>query len=152
MGIFIHPTADVQTDTIGDGTRIWQYCIILPGTKIGKDCNICAFCMTEGGDITIGDSVTIKPYVGIPNGTTIGDRTFIGPGVGFVNDMHPKSRNAAHFTLSASTIGKDVAIGTNATILAGVTIGDGAKIGAGSVVTHDVPPGVTVVGNPAHAK
>lgn len=152
MGIFIHPTADVQTDEIGEGTRIWQNCIILPGTRIGKNCNICAFCMTEGGNVTIGDSVTVKPYVGIPDGVTIGDGSFIGPGVGFVNDLRPKSGNAAHFTLTTTTIGRNVAIGTNATILAGVTIGDGAMVGAGSVVTHDVPPGATVVGNPAHVK
>jgi len=151
MKIYIHPTADVQTEEIGEGTRIWQHCLILPGTKIGKNCNICAFCMTEGGDVRIGDSVTIKPYVGIPNGVTIGDRSFIGPGVGFVNDVRPKSRNAAHFKLVKTVIGKDVAIGTNATILAGVVIGDGAMIGAGSVVTKDVAPGMTVVGNPARA-
>jgi len=148
MGVFIHKTSDVQTSDIGEGTRIWQFCVILPGAKIGRDCNICAQCVFEGG-VTIGDAVTVKPFVGIPSGVTIGDRTFIGPGVGFVNDLRPKSKNGAHFELVKTTIGKDVAIGTNSTIMAGVTIGDGAMIGAGSVVTHDVPSGVTVCGVPA---
>jgi len=148
VNTFIHPTADVQTKEIGDGTRIWQFCVILPGAKIGRDCNICAQCILEGG-VTLGDAVTLKPFVGIPNGVTIGDRSFIGPGVGFVNDLKPISKNGANFTLTKTNIGKNVAIGTNATILAGVTIGDGAIVGAGSVVTKDVPPRVTVVGNPA---
>lgn len=148
MAVFIHKTADVQTSDIGDGTRIWQFCVILPDAKIGKDCNICAQCVFEGG-VVIGDAVTVKPFVGIPSGVTVGERTFIGPGVGFVNDLKPKSKNGAHFELVKTTIGKDVAIGTNSTILAGVTIGDGAMIGAGSVVTHDVPAGATVCGVPA---
>ena len=148
MAPFIHKTADVQTTDIGEGTKIWQFCVILPGAKIGKDCNICAQCVFEGG-VVIGDSVTVKPFVGIPSGVTIGDRSFIGPGVGFVNDLKPKSKNGAHFQLVKTTIGKDVAIGTNSTIMAGVTIGDGALIGAGSVVTHDVPPGAKVCGVPA---
>ena len=148
MGVMIHPTAEVQTGGVGDGTRIWQFCVILPGAKIGRNCNICAQCVFEGG-VVIGDEVTVKPFVGIPSGVTIGDRSFIGAGVGFVNDLNPKSKNGAQFQLVRTTIGKDVAIGTNATIMGGVTIGDGAMVGAGSVVTKDVPPGATVVGNPA---
>ena len=139
MAPFIHKTADVQATDIGEGTKIWQFCVILP---------IFAQCVFEGG-VVIGDSVTVKPFVGIPSGVTIGDRSFIGPGVGFVNDLKPKSKNGAHFQLVKTTIGKDVAIGTNSTIMAGVTIGDGALIGAGSVVTHDVPPGAKVCGVPA---
>jgi len=80
---------------------------------------------------------------------TIGDGAFIGPGVGFVNDLVPKSGNASGFTMISTTIGRGASIGTNATIMGGVTIGDGALVGAGSVVTHDVPPGATVCGVPA---
>ena len=148
MSAYIHPSSDVQSNAIGDGTRIWQFCVILPGAKIGRNCNICAQCVFEGG-VVIGDEVTVKPFVGIPSGVTIGDRSFIGAGVGFVNDLNPKSKNGAQFQLVRTTIGKDVAIGTNATIMGGVTIGDGALIGAGSVVTHDVPPGAKVCGVPA---
>ena len=148
MNVRIHPSSDVQSNDIGEGTRIWQFCVILPGAKIGRNCNICAQCVFEGG-VVIGDEVTVKPFVGIPSGVTIGERSFIGAGVGFVNDLNPKSKNGAQFQLVRTTIGKDVAIGTNATIMGDVTIGDGAMVGAGSVATKDVPPGATVVGNPA---
>ena len=148
MSVMIHPTAEVQTADIGDGTRVWQHTVILKGAKIGRNCNICANCFIEG-QVTIGDNVTVKPYVGICDGVTIEDGAFLGPNVAFANDRSPKSGNAAEYVMERIHIGKGAAIGVGAILMPSVKIGDGALVGAGSVVTKDVPPGATVVGNPA---
>ncbi|MBV5347312.1 N-acetyltransferase [bacterium] len=144
---FLHALADVQSTNIGENTRIWQFVIVLPGAKIGQDCNICSHCLIEN-DVVIGDRVTIKSGVQLWNGLRIGDDVFIGPNVTFTNDKHPKSGNVK-FTLLSTRIEAGASIGGGATLLPGVLIGTGATVGAGSVVTKDVPPGATVVGNPA---
>ena len=151
MSVMIHPTAEVQTKDIGDGTRVWQHTVILPGAKIGRNCNICANCFIEG-KVTIGDNVTVKPYVGICDGVTIEDGAFLGPNVAFANDRSPKSGNAASYVMECIRIGKGASIGVGAILLPGVKIGDGALVGAGSVVTHDVAPGAMVFGNPARER
>ena len=147
MNVRIHPSSDVQSNDIGEGTRVWQYVVILPGAKIGRNCNICSHCFIEN-DVVIGDNVTVKPMVAICDGVTIEDGVFIGPHVSFTNDRHPKSGNRG-FKLERTTVKKGATIGAGSMVMAGVTIGDGAMVGAGSVVTKDVPPGAMVVGNPA---
>ena len=144
---FIHPLADVQSTTIGDDTRIWQFCVVFAGAKIGTNCNICANVLIEN-DVEIGNNVTIKNGVQLWDGIRIGNDVHIGPNVTFTNDKYPKSRNAK-FTCLETWVDDGAAIGGGSTILPGIRIGAGATVGAGSVVTKDVPPGVTVVGNPA---
>ena len=145
--MFIHPNSDVQTKQIGEGTRVWQYVVILPGAVIGRDGNICSHCFIEN-KVVVGDRVTVKCGVQLWDGVTLEDDVFVGPNVTFTNDLQPRSRNAAA-KLLPTLVKKGAAIGANATILPGLTIGAGAMVGAGAVVTKDVPPGVTVAGNPA---
>lgn len=144
---FIHALADVQSTTIGVGTRIWQFVVVLPGAKIGVDCNICSHCLIEN-DVVIGDRVTVKSGVQLWDGLRVGDDVFIGPNVTFTNDKYPRSRNV-EFKPSATRIQPGASIGGGATLLPGVTVGAGAIVGAGAVVVKDVPPGATVMGNPA---
>lgn len=143
----IHPGADVQTEAIGEGTQIWQYTVVLPGARIGRDCNLNAHCLVEN-DVVIGDRVTLKSGVFLWDGTTVEDDVFIGPNATFTNDRFPRSRRKPA-TFQRIVLKRGASIGANATILGGVTIGEGAIVGAGSVVTRDVPPGVIVRGNPA---
>lgn len=144
--MFIHPLSDVHTNKIGSGTKIWQYVVALSGAHIGSACNICSHCFIEN-DVVIGDRVTIKSGVQVWDGVRIGNDVFIGPNVTFTNDKYPKSRNHEFYCLE-TWVESGAVIGGGATILPGVRIGAGAIIGAGTVVTKDVPPGVTVVGNP----
>ncbi|MCU7617838.1 N-acetyltransferase [Chryseobacterium sp. PBS4-4] len=143
----IHPLAEVQSTNIGDKTFIWQFCIVLKGAKIGKNCNINCQVFIEN-DVIIGDNVTIKPGVQIWDGVSLGDDVFIGPNVTFTNDLFPKSKNK-DFELKKTIVKKGASIGANATILAGITIGENSLIGAGSVVTKNIPENEIWVGNPA---
>lgn len=144
---FIHPLADVAESQIGQGTRVWQFVVVLKGAKIGADCNICAHTLIEG-NVVIGDRVTVKSGVQIWDGSVIGDDVFIGPNATFSNDLHPRSK---HYPtkFSGVTIHKGASIGANATLLPGITVGEKAMVGAGAVVTKDVPAQAVVVGNPA---
>lgn len=144
-----HPLSDIQSTAIGEGTVVWQYTVILPGAKIGRNCKIGAFCFIEN-DVVIGDNVTVKPYVGICDGVTLEDDVFIGPSVSFANDNAPKSRNTENYRMERIVVRKGASVGVSAVILPGVEIGENALVGAGSVVTKDVPAGATVVGNPAY--
>lgn len=144
---FIHQLADVADCQIGKGTRVWQFVVVLKGAKIGQDCNICAHSLIEGG-VVIGDRVTIKSGVQIWEGSAIGDDVFIGPNATFTNDLYPRSKKYPE-NFQGVTIKNGASIGANSTILAGITIGENALIGAGSVVTVDVPDNAIVVGNPA---
>jgi len=143
---YIHPQALVETDTIGEQTRIWAFVHILPGASIGKECNICDHVFIEN-DVIIGDRVTVKCGVQLWDGLRIADDVFIGPNATFTNDRFPRSRKP--FCLLKTWIEKGATIGANATILPGVTIGAYAMVAAGSVVTRDVPPNALVAGNPA---
>lgn len=143
----IHPLADVQSRHIGANTKIWQFVVILPGAQIGADCNICSHCLIEN-DVVVGDRVTVKPGVQLWDGLRIENNVFIGPNVTFTNDKYPKSRNASYICLQ-TWIEEGASIGGGATLLPGIRVGAGAIVGAGSVVSKDVPPGATVVGNPA---
>ena len=143
----IHKLSDVQSTSIGENTNIWQFCIVLPNAKIGSNTNICSHCLIEN-DVSIGDSVTIKSGVQIWDGITIEDNVFIGPNVTFTNDKSPRSKKYPDAFLK-TLIMKGASIGANATILPGVTIGEAAMVGAGSVVTKNVAANTIVTGNPA---
>lgn len=132
----IHPLSDVQTKNIGEDTNIWQYCVVLPNAQIGKNCNICSHCFIEN-DVVIGDNVTIKNGVSLYDGIAIEDNVFIGPNVAFCNDKYPRSKQYPNKFLK-TIIKKGASIGSNATILPGVTIGENAMVAAGSVVVKDV--------------
>ena len=140
----IHPLSDVQSVNIGENTKIWQFAIVLPGARIGKNCNICAQVFIEN-DVVVGDNVTVKCGVQLWDGITVEDGVFIGPNVTFCNDKYPKSGNK-DFELMRTVVKKGASIGANATILPGITIGENALIGAGAIVTKDVPPDTTVKG------
>ncbi len=140
----IHPLSDVQSKKIGQGTNVWQFCVVLPGAQIGENCNVCSHCFIEN-DVVIGNNVTIKCGVQIWDGMRIEDDVFIGPNVTFCNDRYPKSRNR-DWTCEPVIVKKGAAIGANATILPGVTIGEHALVAAGAVVTKDVAPNCVCVG------
>lgn len=141
-----HEKALVESTDIGKGTRIWAFAHVLPGARIGADCNICDNVFIEN-DVVVGDRVTVKCGVQLWDGTQIGNDVFIGPNATFTNDRWPRSRNWQD-EIPRITIDEGASVGANATILPGVTIGRGAMIGAGSVVTSSVPPYAVVVGNP----
>ena len=146
MTIEIHPLADVQSDNIGAGTRIWQFCVVFAGAKIGANCNICAQVLIEN-DVVIGDNVTVKSGVQLWDGVRVEDNVSIGPNATFTNDLYPRAKQP--YQQLKTSIKKGASIGANATILPGVTVGENAMVGAGAVVTKDVPPNVVVFGNPA---
>ncbi len=146
----IHKLADVQTSNIGKDTKIWQFCVVLKSAVIGKNCNINCNVFIEN-DVIIGDNVTIKPGVQIWDGMRIEDNVFIGSNVTFTNDKYPKSKvYPAKF--EKIIIKKGASIGANSTVIGSVTIGENALIGAGSLISKDVPPNTTWYGNPAKMK
>ena len=146
MAYFKHPAAIVESPSVGDGTRIWAFAHVLSGAKIGCDCNICDHTFIEN-DVLLGDRVTVKCGVQIWDGVRIEDDVFIGPNATFTNDPFPRSRQRPERFLN-TFVKKGASIGANATILPGITIGEHVMIGAGVVVTHDVPRNAVVLGNP----
>lgn len=147
LGYFVHPQALCESRSIGPNTRIWAFAHVLPGAVIGSDCNICDHVFIEN-DVVLGDRVTVKCGVQLWDGLRVADGVFIGPNATFSNDKYPKSKHYQPAPLQTH-IGKGASIGGGATILPGLRIGARAMIGAGSVVTHDVPPRAIVSGNPA---
>jgi len=145
--IFIHEKALCESADVGRGTRIWAFAHVLPGAKIGSECNICDGVFIENV-VTIGDRVTIKCGVQLWDETAIEDDVFIGPNATFTNDPFPRSKMYPE-QFPRTVVRKGASIGANATILPGVEIGSGAMIGAGAVVTRSVPPNAIAVGNPA---
>lgn len=143
----IHPLSDVQSNTIGQETNIWQFVVILPHAVIGENCNICAHTFIEN-DVIIGDEVTIKSGVYLWDGIRVEDRVFIGPNVTFTNDKYPRSKSYPN-QFQNTLIKKGASIGAGSIILGGVEIGQNAMIGAGSLVTQDVPPNELWYGSPA---
>lgn len=147
---FQHPLALVEATAIGARTRIWAFAHVLPGARIGRDCNICDHVFIEN-DVVIGDRVTIKSGVQLWDGIVLEEDAFVGPNATFTNDRFPRSRQWQR-EISRTVVRAGASIGANATILPGLTIGQHAMVGAGAVVMHDVPPNAIVIGNPAYIK
>lgn len=143
--MYIHPMSDVQSKLIGTDTKIWQFCVVLPEAIIGNNCNICSHVFIEN-KVTIGNNVTVKCGVQIWDGITIEDNVFIGPNVTFCNDRYPTSGNK-DWNLETIVIKSGASIGANSTILPGITIGENVIIGAGSIITKDVPANCKVIKN-----
>jgi UDP-2-acetamido-3-amino-2,3-dideoxy-glucuronate N-acetyltransferase len=145
---FHHPQAAIDEGAkIGNGTRVWAFVHILGGAVIGEECNICDHTFIEGG-VTVGNRVTIKCGVSLWDGLTVENDVFIGPNAVFTNDYRPRSRKYLPEFLK-TVLKEGCSLGANSTTLPGVTIGRWAMVGAGAVVTHDVPDHALVVGNPA---
>ena len=144
---FTHPNALCESEQIGDGTRIWAFAHVLPGARIGRDCNICDHVFVEN-DVVVGDRVTLKCGVQLWDGMRLEDDVFVGPNATFTNDQFPRSKQYPE-AFGQTIVRKGASIGANATILPGITIGSRAMVGAGAVVTRSVPPNAVVVGNPA---
>jgi acetyltransferase-like isoleucine patch superfamily enzyme len=145
--VFIHSHALCETTSIGSRTRVWAFVHILPGAKIGSDCNVCDHVFIEN-DVIIGNNVTIKSGVQLWDGIRVSDDVFIGPNVTFTNDKYPKSLNK-NYVLLETFVEEGVSIGANATILPGITIGAKSVIAAGAIVTKNVPPKSLVKGAPS---
>jgi len=148
LNYFKHAYALVEPGAvIGPETRVWAFVHILPGARIGSECNICDHVFIEN-DVIVGNRVTIKSGVQLWDGVRLEDEVFIGPNATFTNDLFPRSKQYSTEMLK-TYIKRGASVGANATILAGVEIGELAMVGAGAVVTRDVPAGALVVGNPA---
>lgn len=146
---FIHKDAVVESRNIGGGTRIWRNVHVMPGAVIGNDCNIGEGCYIENY-VRIGNGVTIKNNIAIWDNITIEDEVFIGPAAVFTNELKPRAQNKRKpEELTGTLIKRGATIGANSTIICGITIGEYAFVGAGSVVTRDVSPYHVVYGNPA---
>jgi UDP-2-acetamido-3-amino-2,3-dideoxy-glucuronate N-acetyltransferase len=143
-GFFQHPSALVETTRIGARTRVWAFAHILPGAVIGADCNICDHVFVEN-DVVVGDRVTVKCGVQLWDGVRVEDDVFIGPNATFTNDPFPRSRSRPD-RFTPTIIRRGASIGANATILPGVEVGRNAMVGAGAVVSGNVPPNAIVAG------
>lgn len=147
MAVKIHPTADCQTDKIGDGTQVWQFSVILAGAVLGRNCNVNCHCFIEN-DVVVGDNVTIKSGVYLWDAVRIEDDVFVGPNVTFTTDVMPRSKQYPG-EYPRTLIRRGASIGGGAVLLPGIEVGEGAMIGAGAVVTKDVPPRAVMIGSPA---
>lgn len=147
-GPVIHPSAIAESKTIGDGTRVWAFTHILPGARIGRDCNICDHVFIEN-DVVVGDRVTVKSGVQLWDGVRLQDDVFVGPNATFTNDRWPPRRTNATDPWPETVVESGASLGANCTILPGVRIGTHAMVAAGAVVTRDVPPAMLVAGVPA---
>lgn len=146
---FVHPRALCESDDVGEGTRVWAFAHVLAGAKVGRDCNIGDHAYVEAGAV-VGDRVTVKNGVLLWDRVTVEDDVFLGPHVVFTNDLDPRAaykKPPADFL--PTRVRRGATVGANATIVCGVTLGEGCFVGAGSVVTRDVPAHALVVGNPA---
>lgn len=156
VNVQIHPTALVESDRVGPGTRIWAWVHVMAGAEVGRDCSIGDSCFLESG-VVVGDGVTIKNCVHLWEGVTIEDGVFVGPGTMFTNDSYPRSRRFQEGSdryrdanwLRPTLVRNGASIGASAIILPGVTLGEYCMVGAGALVTRDVAPHRLVVGSPA---
>lgn len=147
MSPFVHPQGICESENVGEGTRIWAFSHVLPGARIGKDCNINDHVFIEN-DVVVGDRATIKSGVQLWDGVELGDDVFIGPNATFTNDVFPRSKQYPDEFLRTH-VHRGASLGANCVILPGLTVGRRAMVGAGAVVTRDVPADAIVAGNPA---
>lgn len=148
-GFFVHPKGLCESRQVGDGTRIWAFAHVLADARLGRDCNVCDGAYIEGGAV-VGDRVTIKNQVMIFAGVTVEDEVFLGPGVTFTNDLTPRAHlKRTGDALSTTRVETGATLGAHVVVVCGLTIGANAFVGAGAVVTRDVPAHGFMVGNPA---
>jgi UDP-2-acetamido-3-amino-2,3-dideoxy-glucuronate N-acetyltransferase len=146
--VFVHPSGLCESDDVGVGTRVWAFAHVLEGASVGRDCNICDGAYVEGGAV-VGDRVTIKNQVMVFAGVSVADDVFLGPGVTFTNDLRPRAHVKKHGDELATTrVERGATLGARVVVVCGVSIGAHAFVGAGTVVTRDIPDHGFVVGNP----
>ena len=143
----IHPSSEVQSKNIGVDTVIWQFCVILKNAIIGNNCNI-NFNVFIENDVVVGNNVTIKSGAQLWDGLRVNDNVFIGPNVTFTNDKYPRSKQYPD-NFAQTIIKESASIGAGSVLLSGITIGKNSMIGAGSVVTKNIPDNQLWLGNPA---
>ena len=148
-GYFAHPSSFVDPPcTIGEGTKIWHFCHVMAGAVIGRDCTIGQNVFVASG-VRVGDHCKIQNNVSLYTGVVLEEHVFCGPSMVFTNVVNPRSELVRKDEYKPTLVKRGASIGANATIVCGVTIGAYAFVGAGAVVTHDVPDFALVVGNPA---
>lgn len=148
---YAHPTAIVESEVIGEGTKIWHFAHVRQGSKIGKNCIIGKSVYIDIG-AEIGNNVKIQNFVSVYRGVTIEDDVFVGPSATFTNDLYPRAFIWDDEHVVPTLISKGASIGANATLVCGITVGEYAMIGAGSLVAEDVPPNALILGNPGRQK
>lgn len=149
MDYFVHPTAVIDSGAdIGAGTKVWHFCHLMPGCSLGKDCNLGQNVFVASG-VQLGDNCKVQNNVSLYAGVTAGNNVFIGPSAVFTNVNNPRAAVNRRGEYLPTTLNDGVSIGANAVIVCGVTLHAFAFVGAGSVVTKDVPAYALVVGNPA---
>jgi len=151
MAFFKHPTAVVESDNVGDGTKIWHFAHVREKAKIGKNCVIGKSVYIDE-EVEIGNGVKVQNFVSVYKGVKIEDDVLIGPAVTFTNDLYPRAFSWGEDKIVPTVVRKGASICANSTIVCGVTIGEYAMVGAGSVVTKDVPSFGLVYGNPVELK
>lgn len=148
-GVRVHPLGLCESEDVGSGTRVWAWAHVLPGARVGRDCNICDHAYIEGGAL-LGDRVTVKNAVLVFDGVDVGDDVFLGPNVLFTNDLRPRAHvKKGPDALLPTVVESGVTLGAGTVVVCGTTIGRHAFAAAGSVITRDVAPHSFVAGNPA---
>ena len=146
---YLHSSSIVdQGAEIGQGTKIWHFCHVMPGARIGQNCNL-GQNVFIGSGVIIGNGVKIQNNVSVYSGVTLEDDVFLGPSMVFTNVINPRSHLKRQDEYQATLVRRGATIGANATIICGITLGEYAFIGAGSVVTRDIPAYALAYGNPA---
>ena len=154
---YFHPAALVESDDIGEGTRVWAFAHVMRGAQLGSNCNVGDHAFVEAG-AKVGNNVTLKNNVCVWAGVTLEDGVFVGPNATFTNDRYPRSPrmpqaaerySSPELWLSTTVVERGASIGANVTIVPGIRIGRYSMIAAGAVVTADVPPFALMVGSPA---
>ncbi len=151
MNYYAHPTAVVESDQIGAGSKIWHFAHVRSGSRVGRNCNVGKSAYIDTGAV-IGDNVKIQNFVSVYKGVTIEDDVFIGPSATFTNDRYPRAFIWDEEHVVPTLVRKGASIGANSTIICGATIGEYAMIGAGSVVVDNVPSFSLAIGNPAESR
>ncbi|MFJ6672967.1 acyltransferase [Actinosynnema sp. NPDC091369] len=150
--VFVHPNGLCESADVGDGTRVWAFAHVLPGARIGRDCNICDGAFVEGRAV-LGDRVTVKNGTLVFDGVVCEDEVFLGPNVLFTNDLRPRAAiKRTGDALLPTVVRRGATLGAGTVVVCGVEIGEHAFAAAGSVITKDVPAHAFVAGNPATLK